>query len=198
MQGSCAERSIRNAIIHRSSLIDVDFCWQCCNARHSRSFPSFPFTRDVRPQCGTGAYRRIFCAGTNRETLLLLHRKFEHNVAIEREFRAHSTNSDKSCIPLGDFILWPGSPIPRDRRFRSRASKTVWKRFHGWNRKKTRVTRISTNFDHGGPSLVYPNAEIIPSVIPGYILFLFSQLARVFLCKFTDCHGSELIGLKYE
>lgn len=44
-------------------------------------------------------------------------------------------------------------------------------------RKMTRVTRISTNFDHGGLPLVFPNAEIIPSVT---YWDLFSQLARVF------------------
>ena len=100
-----ADRSIWNAIIHRTSFIDVDFCWQCWNAAQPRNFPSFPFTRDVNSQHGTGAYRRwrIFCAETNREILLLLRHKFEHNVAIEREFWA----------PFDDF----GLELHSSRRF---------------------------------------------------------------------------------
>lgn len=47
----------------------------------------------------------------------------------------------------------------RELRIRVRA---VWGRFHGSKCKKTRVTRIFTNFDHGGPSP--SNAEIIPLV----------------------------------
>lgn len=110
-----SDRPIRNAIIHRTSLTDVDFCWQRCNATHPRSFPSFSFTRDLSPQRGTGVYQRwrILCAKTNREILLFLRRKFEYNVAIEREFRAPFDELERSCIPVEDFTLWPGSPIPR-------------------------------------------------------------------------------------
>jgi len=106
-----------------------------------------------------------------------LRRKFEHNMAIEREFRAPFDDFGlelRSCRRFHIMTRIVGSAI--------RFSRIIWKRFHGWYRKKTRVTRISINFDHGGLPLVFPrfNTMAIPSVIPGYIFFLFSQLARAF------------------
>lgn len=148
-----------NSIIHRTSLTDVDFCWQRCNTTHPRSFPFFSFTRDVSPQRGTGAYRRwrILCAETNRETLLLLRCKFEYNAAIEREFRAPFDELGRTTAFLSKI-----SHYDPDRADSAVVDSVLQLRklfgnvFTVGNGKKTRVTRISTNFDHGGLPLVYP------------------------------------------